>query len=127
MRTRLAIGIAALALTLVGTIAGSDDDFPVGPFRMYATSARATGTVRTAQLYGVLADGTEVPLEAHEVGLRRAELEGQLPRFRKHPELLGALARPEDVSVRLVERVRHVVDRKLQGDEQVRVVAAWHR
>jgi hypothetical protein len=123
----VAVAAVALAATLAGTFWGADDDFPVGPFRMYATSARATGTVRTAQLYGVTAAGTEILLQAGDVGLRRAELEGQLPRFRAHPDLLAALARPEYVAVRLVERVRFVVDRRVQRGEERRVVAEWRR
>lgn len=127
MRWRLAIAALALALTLVGTLVGTDDDFPFGPFRMYATSARTTGSVRVAQLYGVRADGTEEPLEAGDVGLRRAELEGQLPRFRAHPELLAALASADHVEVKLVERIRRVVNREVQPGEETRVVATWRR
>ena len=127
MRVRLVVAAVALALVAAGTLWGSDDDFPAGPFRMYATAARPNGNVRTAQLYGVLADGQERLLEAHDVGLRRAELEGQLPRFRAHPELLAALAKPEFVEVRLVERVRRVVDRRVQPGDRHEVVASWRR
>ena len=127
MKLRLAAAAVALALVLVGTLWGDDDLFPVGPFRMYASAARTTGTVRTAQLYGVLANGEQQQLHAGDVGLRRAELEGQLPRFRSDPELLAALARPEHVEVRLVERVRRVVDRRVQPGERLEVVAAWRR
>ena len=127
MKLRVTVAAIAVALTLVGTFVGSDDDFPFGPFRMYATSARPTGNVRTAQVYGVLADGTVEPLEASDIGLRRAELEGQLGRFRDDPTLLAALARPDQVAVRLVERVRRVINRKVQPGERVRVVAEWHR
>lgn len=127
MRIRFTIAGVVLALVLAGTLWGQDDDFPVGPFRMYATAARPTGNVRTAELWGVRADGSRVLLQAHDVGLRRAELEGQLPRFRKDPSLLGALARPELVEIRLEERVRRVVDRRLQADERRELVAEWHR
>ena len=127
MKLRLAIGALALVAVLAGTAWGQDDDFPVGPFRMYATAARPTGTVRVAELFGVKADGTRVLLQAHDVGLRRAELEGQLPRFRKDPNLLAALAKPAYVEIRLEERLRRVVDRRVQGDESRVLVASWHR
>jgi hypothetical protein len=127
LRLRLTVAGVALALVLAGTLWGSDDDFPAGPFRMYATAARTTGNVRTAQLYGVLASGEQRLLQAGDVGLRRAELEGQLPRFRAEPDLLSALARPEFVEVRLVERIRRVVDRRVQPGERFEVIAAWHR
>jgi len=127
VKLRLAIGALALVAVLAGTAWGQDDDFPVGPFRMYATAARPTGTVRVAELFGVKADGTRVLLQAHDVGLRRAELEGQLPRFRKDPNLLAALAKPAYVEIRLEERLRRVVDRRVQGDESRVLVASWHR
>jgi hypothetical protein len=127
VRLRLAVAAIVTALVLAGTVWGQDDDFPAGPFRMYATAAKATGTVRTAELWGVRADGTRRQLQASDVGLRRAELEGQLPRFRKDPSLLGALAQPQYVEVRLEERVRHVVDRRLQRHEERVLIASWHR
>lgn len=127
MKLRLAISAVALVAVLAGTAWGQDDDFPVGPFRMYATAARPTGTVRVAELFGVRADGTRVLLQAHDVGLRRAELEGQLPRFRKDPELLAALATPAYVEIRLEERLRRVVDRRVQRDDSRVLVASWHR
>ncbi|MEA3054793.1 MAG: hypothetical protein QOD30_225 [Actinomycetota bacterium] len=127
MKLRLAIGATALVVVLAGTAWGQDDEFPVGPFRMYATAARPTGTVRVAELFGVRADGTRVLLQAHDVGLRRAELEGQLPRFRKDPTLLAALATPEYLEIRLEERQRRVVDRRVQRDETRVLVASWHR
>jgi hypothetical protein len=127
VKLRLAIGAVALVAVLAGTAWGQDDDFPVGPFRMYATAARPTGTVRVAELFGVRADGTRVLLQAHDVGMRRAELEGQLPRFRKDPELLAALATPAYVEIRLEERLRRVVDRRVQRDESRVLVASWHR
>jgi len=127
LKLRLVVAGAVLALVLAGTLWGQDDDFPVGPFRMYATAAKTTGNVRTAELWGVHEDGTRVLLEASDVGLRRAELEGQIPRFRRDPSLLRALARPDLVEVRLEERVRRVVDRRLQDEERRVLVAAWHR
>lgn len=126
-RVRLAAVAIVAALTVAGTAWGSDDDFPFGPFRMYATSGKATGTIRTADLVGVRADGTEEVLHAGDVGLRRAELEGQLPRFRDDPSLLALLAGPDHVAVRLVERVRRVVDRRVQPGVETRVTAEWRR
>jgi hypothetical protein len=127
LKLRLVVAGAVVALVLAGTLWGQDDDFPVGPFRMYATAAKATGNVRTAELWGVREDGTRVALQAKDVGLRRAELEGQLPRFRHDPSLLRALARPDLVAVRLEERIRRVVDRRVQGEERRVLVAEWHR
>lgn len=131
---RLGATAAAAVLLLLGSLVGSDDWFPFGPFRMYATSGRPTGAVRTATLVGVTAEGEEIELRAGEVGLRRAELEGQFPRFRRDPGLLGAIAERFDerwgtdlVAVRLEEEVRRVVDRVPTGEVDREVVASWAR
>jgi hypothetical protein len=67
---------------------------------------------------GVTADGDEVRLSGGEVGLRRAEFEGQLSRLTEEPELLELLAEsyaegyPDAeplVAVRVVQR-RHALD-----------------
>lgn len=131
---RLGATAVVLLLLVVGSLAGGDDWFPVGPFRMYATSGRPTGAVRTAVLVGVTAGGDEIAIDAEEVGLRRAELEGQFPHFRRQPSLLGALASAlEDrrgvqlVEVRLEEEVRPVADRRPTGEVRREVVATWER
>ncbi len=62
---------------------------------------------------GVTAAGEEVRLSGGEVGLRRAEFEGQLPRLVDDPELLGLVAEsyedrhpggPDLVRVEVVQR-----------------------
>lgn len=133
-RVRLAATAAIVLLLVGGSLVGSDDWFPLGPFRMYATSGRTTGAVRTAVLVAVDESGDEVPLVAEELGLRRAELEGQLRRFRDDPDLLAALAaHVEDargvrlVAIRLEEEVRPVVDRRPTGEVDRRVVVSWER
>ena len=88
---RLAVAGVVLALTLAGTAWGSDDDFPVGPFLMYAGRAGNDVPVGSTRVVGLTADGTEVPMSGGEVGLRRAEFEGQLGRVIAQPELLGEL------------------------------------
>jgi hypothetical protein len=69
--------------------------------------------VVSTRVVGLTAAGEEVRLSGGQVGLRRAEFEGQLPRIEAHPELLGLLAesyaaRHPDaealVDVRVVER-----------------------
>jgi hypothetical protein len=122
------------AALLAGSLWGTDDSFPVGPFRMYATSGKQNGTIRTATLTGVRASGTERHLAASSFGLRRAELEGQYPRFRADPRLLGDLAAYYErhrgvrfVELRLEERVRQVRHGDLQPGERREVVATWRR
>ncbi len=89
---RLVIAAAILALTLGGTVYGDDYAFPFGPPRMYATRADPDTPVSSTRVVGLTDDGTEVRLSGGEVGLRRAEFEGQVPRLVDDPELLGLLA-----------------------------------
>jgi len=89
---RLAGAAVVLTLLLVGAVWGDDDAFPFGPFRMYSTRADPDAAVVSTRVVGLTAGGEEVRLSGGQVGLRRAEFEGQLPRVEAHPELLGLLA-----------------------------------
>src|SRR3712207_9095208 len=79
-RARLSATAAVLALLLGGTLWGNDSEFPFGPSRSYSTRADPDRPVVSTSVVGVTADGHEVPLSGGEVGLRRAEFEGQLHR-----------------------------------------------
>jgi hypothetical protein len=89
---RLTIAGVLLALTLAGTIWGDDAEFPFGPERMYSTRNDPNAPVISTRVVGLTAAGEEVRLSGGQVGLRRAEFEGQLTRVREHPELLALLA-----------------------------------
>ena len=91
-RVRLAATAVVLALLLGGTLWGNDSEFPFGPFRMYSTRADPDTPVVSTRVVGLTALGEEVRLSGGQVGLRRAEFEGQLPRIVEHPHLLGLLA-----------------------------------
>jgi hypothetical protein len=112
-RRRLAAVAVILALFLAGTVWGNDDEFPFGPFRMYSTRNDPNTPVISTRAVGLTAAGEEVRLSGGQVGLRRAEFEGQINRLREHPELLGLLAEayleatpsaPELVSVQMIHR-----------------------
>lgn len=135
-RARTAFTVAVGLLVLTGTFFGHDDWFPAGPFRMYATASRPTGRVTVPELAGVTVGGETVEIQAGELGLRRAELEGRLPRLRTEPALLADLAdayhrrwpdAPELVELRLDLHSRRVVDRRVQPGEEVTTVARWVR
>ena len=128
-RVRLAAALLALGLLLVGNLWGEDHHFPFGPFRMYATSGKPNGVVRTPGLIGVV-DGREFRINPQNLGLRRAELEGQANRFRK-PQLLAAIAeryrrdgRRLD-ELRLVQVQRRLRDSRRVGPSTVRVLDVW--
>lgn len=91
-RGRLAAAAVVLAMLLAGSVWGDDSEFPFGPFRMYSTRADPDAPVVSTRVVGVTATGAEVRLSGGEVGLRRAEFEGQLPRLVAEPSLLGLVA-----------------------------------
>jgi len=133
-RVRLAATGVVLALLLGGTLWGNDSEFPFGPFRMYSTRADPDRPVVSTRVVGVTADGDEVRLSGGEVGLRRAEFEGQLPRLVEQPELLGLLAdsyatgQPGAeplVAVRVVQE-RHTLDGGRRTGEVTERVVVEH-
>lgn len=89
---RLIIAASILALTLSGTVLANDYAFPFGPPRMYSTRADPDTPVSSTRVVGFNESGEEVRLSGGEVGLRRAEFEGQVPRLVAYPDLLELLA-----------------------------------
>ena len=126
--------VVVLALLLAGTVWGDDDAFPFGPFRMYSTRNDPNTPVISTRAVGLTAAGEEVRLSGGQVGLRRAEFEGQINRLREHPELLGLLAdafedahpdTPELVAVQMVHRKFELADGKPTGDYTDTVVVEF--
>jgi hypothetical protein len=133
-RARLAAAAIVLALLLAGTVWGNDDSFPFGPFRMYSTRANPDTPVVSTRVVGLTATGEEVRLSGGEVGLRRAEFEGQLPRIHEDPSLLGLLAdsyaernpaAEELVEVQVVQRRIDLEDGQRTGDVTDRVLIEY--
>jgi hypothetical protein len=131
---RLLATSVVLALLLVGTVWGDDDSFPFGPFRMYSTRNDPDAPVISTRVLGLTAAGEEVRLSGGQVGLRRAEFEGQVDRIRANPELLGLLAdsfaelhpsAPDLVSVEVIQREVELADGHPTGDHTDRVVAEY--
>lgn len=123
---RLLVATALCAALLASTFWGSDDHFPIGPFRMFATRQKLDGAVSWYEVWIVGPDGTTTTLDLADVGLRRAEIEGQRPRFVDDPALLCLIARtagvPDDaVEVQLVRRMRTMRDGTLTGQSTDRV------
>jgi hypothetical protein len=89
---RAAVTVIGAGLLLAGTLVGQDDVFPFGPFRMYSTTDELHAPVASTRLEAVDAEGTRFRLSDGMTGMRRAEIEGQMGRFRADPALLGSLA-----------------------------------
>ena len=133
---RLGTALVVFGLLAVGTFVGLDDQFPFGPFRMYATSNAATGEIAVVALEARTADSdwTLVRPSPGSVGMNVAEFEGQLPRFEADQSLLGAVAssreslHPDEepwVGLRIVREATVVVDKVPTGEVRRTVLAEW--
>lgn len=85
----------ALGLLVYGSAWGDDDLFPFGPMSQYSFRIDPDGEVRALWVEADLADGSHRRLDisnADDVGVARAELEGQLDRIIADPQRLSTLA-----------------------------------
>lgn len=131
---RLVVSGCCFSLLALGTVAGSDDHFPFGPFRMFANASKPDGAISVPVLRAELANGRDVPLDASLLGLRRAELEGRLSWFTAEPSRLGLFAdqwaarhpdEPPVVAVHLERRRQQLRNRMPVGEPTVVPVASW--
>ena len=90
---RTVVTVVAAVLLLAGSIRGSDDDFPFGPFRMYAGVNDPNGVVVSSYMQAVLPGGKAIRVDERGTGLRRAELEAEEGSFVKDPASLAAIAK----------------------------------
>jgi hypothetical protein len=133
---RLLVAFVVFGLLFLGTVRGQDDDFPFGPFRMYATRQSLDGTTVWYGIDGVTEDGRAMFLPGTTYGMRRAELEGQVRRFVAEPRLLGELATayarrgpgsPPLVEIRLIKHEQRLSGGRPVGERRDEVVATWQR
>jgi len=89
---RVAVTAIGAVVLLTGTLWGQDDDFPFGPFRMYATAPDPNADAPDTRVEAVDTTGHTVLLTESNTGLRRAEIEGQQQSYVDHPERLRQVA-----------------------------------
>ncbi|HET7530196.1 MAG TPA: hypothetical protein VFJ98_04475 [Mycobacteriales bacterium] len=123
--SKLARGAAAAAVLVAlagGSAWGQDPWFPVGPMVQYAKWIPPDGVVRSTTVWADTTDGrhVQVRLDPQGVGVRRADVEEQLPRILAHPELLRTISSaqrrlhphdPQFVRLYVVQDVIHLHDR----------------
>jgi hypothetical protein len=121
-------------LLLAGTLWGVDDDFPFGPFRMYATAPGPDEDAPDTRVEGVDTTGRTVVLTERNSGLRRAEIEGQQQAYVENPSRLKQVAlayadqTPGAAPLREVRIVIHWVDiehARPTGTSHDEVIARW--
>lgn len=133
---RLAFTLALAAAVFYGTLWGDDEDFPVGPFRMYSTSRELNEPVGDTQMYAVNATGEEFRFVESLTGMRRAELEGQLGKFEADPDRMAYLAeayeqrfpdRPVVEEIRIVIEWIEIRNGLPTGESTIEEVVSWQR
>jgi hypothetical protein len=91
---RLAATVAAGAAIVYGTGTGAEKMFPAGPMTQYAFYVAPGGQVDSIQVFADTTAGTHVPvhLSPSGVGIKRADIEIQLPAIERDPSLLRTIA-----------------------------------
>jgi hypothetical protein len=132
--SRVVVTLLGAALLLCGTVAGSDDDFPFGPFRMFAGVNAPNEDAPDPRVEGVTATGATIALGQDATGVRRAEIEAKLDRYAAEPRLLREIAEayhdrnpdaPAVVEVRLIMRWHEIRGSRPTGHHRDQTVAAW--
>jgi hypothetical protein len=133
---RLAATVICGLLLLGGTLFGVDDDFPFGPFRMYATAPDPNGDAKDTRVEGTDVTGKTVPITEGNSGIRRAEIEGQEGAYVATPSRLADVAAayaqhtpgaPLLASVRIVVRWHGIKHARPTGTYRDQVIAQWTR
>ena|SRR5689334_4238710 len=133
---RVAATVICGVLLLGGTLYGVDDDFPFGPFRMYATAPDPNGDAKDTRVEGVDVNGRTVQLTEGNSGIRRAEIEGQEGAYVADPARLADVAAayaqhtPEAAAlreVRIVVRWHDIEHARPTGTYHDQVIADWTR
>lgn len=115
-RIRIGVTLVVAGLLLYGTLWGQDDLFPIGPFRMYATTDQLNAPVFDTRFELVDTTGATVELTEVNTGIRRAEIEGQLTRIEQDPSLL-----------RVIDEAYVSLNPHAAAPVLVRVVVRWHQ
>jgi hypothetical protein len=89
---RLVAALVVATVLLAGSIWGSDDDFPFGPFRMFAGVNAPNEPAPDPRVEGVDASGATIELNEHNAGLRRAEIEDNEDEYIADPGRLSLVA-----------------------------------
>ncbi|MGH3738043.1 MAG: hypothetical protein ACRDT6_20890 [Micromonosporaceae bacterium] len=131
------VRVLVALVVIVGLIAGTwleDDHFPFGPFKMYSSSDPLNKPVPDTRVDFTNARGERFKANLGNSGFRRAEVEGQLPRFREDPALLRYIAqayekrrptRPKIVRVEIVIRWWQLEGGRATGAYTEEVTVSW--
>ncbi|MFC8503251.1 hypothetical protein ACFUC1_12890 [Pedococcus sp. NPDC057267] len=129
---RLVVTAAVVVTAALGTLVGNDNWWPFAPMSQYAFSVRNDGVINSLGMDALTVDGTvvRVPLSKEQIGIERAEIEGQAPRIIRDPELLQDIAvlhsrrLPHEPAYRTIW-LRNTQTRIRTGEAVVTTLATW--
>ena len=107
--------VLGMCLLLAGTMWGTDDHFPFGPFRMFAGVNGTDEDAPDLRVEGTDVAGRTVLLDQRATGIRRAEVEENRDRYVGEPAGLSVIA---DAYRRLHPDAARLTE--------VRIVVRWH-
>jgi hypothetical protein len=134
-RVRGVVTALALGALAYGSIAGDNKMFPIGPMTQYAFYVPPDGEVRSTAVWADTTAGThvQVRLDAHGVGVKRADVEAQLEDIVAHPDKLRTIATaqrrlhpddPQYTRLYVTQTVFQLRDRVPVGRE-MRTLVSW--
>lgn len=115
---RLVLTAAVACLLVYGSAVGDDDIFPFGPMTQYSFRTDPDGEIRMLWLEADAKDGRRLRVDlsnSNDVGVARAELEGQLDQLIADPSRLQELA----VAWRRLHPDRPALTRLILGQDVV--------
>ena len=133
---RVAVTLVGALLLLAGTAWGSDDDFPFGPFRMYAGVNGPDDPAPDTRVEARDVTGSTLLLTERNTGVRRAEIEGLEALYVGQPDRLASLAEayqrlnpdaPRVDRVALIVRWHEIKGGRVTGHTWDEVKAVWER
>jgi hypothetical protein len=133
---RIAVTLLIVALGLAGSIWGTDDDFPLGPQLQFANADPANAPVVVLRVEAVDVHGKRFELSEKQSGIRRAEIEDQVERFKADPSLLTSVGEayarrnpgaPQLVEIDLIARSHELRHGQATGRYTDKRLAVWRR
>jgi hypothetical protein len=133
---RIAVTLMVTVVMLAGSIWGSDDHFPFGPQLQFANADNPNEPVAVLRVEAVDVTGKRFELNERNAGIRRAEIEDQVNRFKADPTLLTAVGdafaarqprAPQLVEIDLIERRHELRDGTATGHYTDMTLAVWRR
>ena len=132
--TRVVVTLVVAGLTFAGTVVGNDNHFPFAPFQMFAIADNPNEPIMVLRADGIDATGARIELDERNAGVRRAEIEAQIDRFKADPSLLRSVqdayaarnpGKPPLVEVDIVEVQHHLRNAQPTGVITEVVLARW--